>query len=85
MEKASSQSLPVFAELEKRVRSLNASEQALGKEVKTLRGRLAETESELERWKARSKQEQGRRRQFRGRLDAILGRLAELPALKEEA
>ena len=84
MSQAKGQELPGFSELEKRVKSLHASEQALQVEVKKLRQKLAETEAELLRCRGGLQDEQSSRRRTRERLDGLIARLSELPALKEE-
>jgi predicted RNase H-like nuclease (RuvC/YqgF family) len=84
MSQVKDQELPGFSELEKRVKSLHASEQALQAEVKKLQQKLAETEAELHRARGGVQSERRFRQRIRERLDALLARLAELPALKEE-
>jgi predicted RNase H-like nuclease (RuvC/YqgF family) len=83
MSQAQGRELPAFSELEKRVKSLNASERALQAEVKKLRQKLAETEAELSSFRRGGQSEQRFRQRLRERLDALIARLAELPALKE--
>ena len=84
MSQAKGQELAAFSELERRVKSLYASEQALQVEVKKLRQKVAEAESELAACRSGLEDEQGLRRRTRERLDGLLARLGELPALKEE-
>ena len=84
MSQVKDQELPGFSELEKRVKSLHASERALQAEAKKLRQKLAETEAELLRARGGVQSERRFRQRMRERLDALLARLAELPALKEE-
>jgi chromosome segregation ATPase len=69
--------------LEKRVKALRASEKALQNEVDKLRQKLAEAEGERTRGKAGLAREERRRQNLRGRLDGLIGRLSELPALRE--
>jgi len=85
MSQARGQEFPAFSELEKRVKSLHASEKALQTEVKKLRQKLEAVESELRRCQSGLQNELSYRRKLRERLDTLIGRLAELPALKEES
>ena len=84
MSQGKGQDLPAFSELEKRVKSVHASERALQVEVAKLRQKLAETEAELSRSRRGLQGEQRFRQGLRERLDALIARLAELPAMKEE-
>ena len=85
MSQARGQEFPVFSELEKRVKSLSASEKALQMEVAKLRQKLAEAERELDRCRGGFQTEQNDRQRLRQRLETLIGMLSELPALGEEA
>lgn len=75
--------LPAFSELERRVKALRASEKALQNEVDRLREQLTATEAELKQAQAVREREERRRAKVRVRLDELIHRLSDLPALRE--